>query len=79
MAELNDLLGAVINKSPVDFSTALHDIMNTKAMESVSSFKTEIAQGLFGETAPDVDDVNIGIDDINLDAALEDLVDGQDA
>lgn len=81
MADINDLLGAVINKSPVDFASHLADIMNDRAEEAISARKIEIANSIYGNpeedlpAADEIDDsgldVDLDLDDIDADADVE--------
>ena len=82
MTDINDLLGLAINRQPVEFSSALSDILSQKAQEAIEVRRIELAQGLYTndedvspEAAEDVSDESpdLDIDDIDLD--LEDLND----
>ena len=76
MSNINDLLGAVINKNPVDFSDSLNGLMQQKAADAILARKEELAASLYGtpeevETAED--DYDIGLDDLDVDADLDDV------
>ena len=77
MADINDLLGAAINSKPVDFASALNDILADKASAAIDARQVEIAQSLYSDGSED-NDVDLGLDDIdldNLDLGLEDNTD----
>lgn len=74
MANIQDLLGAVVNGSPVDFASTMSDMINQRAGAAIEDRRIEIAQGLYGEPEPD-----ININDIDLDTDLEGLGYDQDA
>ena len=79
MAEINDLLSAVIDKNPIEFSSNLADILSAKAEEAIAARKIEIASSLYGEQdMPDVEevetvdvDVDIDLDSIDADAPVD--------
>lgn len=83
MSDINDLIKSSIEKSPVDFSSALDDILNQKAQEAIEVRRIEIAQGLYGEPeevnaeANDDEDLDIDIGDLDTDIDLEDIEDNE--
>ena len=66
MPEINDLINATINKSPVDFSAVLNDILQQKASEAIEDRRFEIAQSLYGDNNTSQDNEQIDLD-LNLD------------
>ena len=54
---MDDLMDAIVaNDSPSKVSDAIKDILYAKTADRVDSLKPEIANGLFGDQIPEVED-----------------------
>lgn len=88
--ELNDVIDFALNKQPVDFQSAINDMLQAKAVEAIDSIRHGVASSMFGsddendyvpEDNEDEDfddgDWEDDFDDIDLDADLEGLEDDE--
>lgn len=87
MADINDLLGAVVNKSPISFANSLADIMADKVQDAIASRKVEVASSIYGESEEDLpqtdetdnDDLDVDMDLDDFDADADTDVDSDEA
>jgi len=81
MADINDMIDSVLSKNPVDFNTALKDIMGQKTTEAIELARIETAQSIYGEVedsdadTTDDDELDFDLDDLDLDDLDLDLDD----
>lgn len=82
MPEVNDLLGFAIDKNPTDFSSAIDDILRSKAAIALENKKNELAQSIYGsDEADEADEVDFetadqeddDFEDEDFEIDLEDL------
>lgn len=82
MADINDLLSAAINSTPVEFGAAISDMLTQRAHDAIDVRRIEIAQGIYNNDVPDeagVDDNDIDLDVSDFDADLDlEGINGQD-
>lgn len=75
MADIIDLIKHANDNKPVDFSSALNDILGHKAVEILDTAKEGLARSIFG--APEESDEESEISDEELEGAIEDLDDAE--
>ena len=59
MADLKDLLNYSHEQKPIEFQSAIADLLTAKAAEAVASRKQQLAMSLFGNPEPSVDIIDI--------------------
>jgi len=78
MSDIKDLINAVIEKNPVDFSETFDQIMRLKASEAIDAKRIEVAENFnesddLLEDDKNEDDEDFDLDDEDLDLSDEDL------
>ena len=70
---MDDLMDAIVaNDSPSKVSDAIKDLLYAKTAEKVDSLKPEVANSLFGDQVPEVEDeVEVETDDETVAVATE--------
>ena len=70
---MDDLMDAIVaNDSPSKVSDAIKDLLYAKTAEKVDALKPEIANSLFGDQVPEVEDeVEVETDDETVAVATE--------
>jgi len=72
MPEVTDLLGLAIDKNPTDFSSAIDDILRSKAAIALENKKNELAQSVYGSDDAD------STDEVDFEAADQEDDDFED-
>lgn len=68
MADLKDMLAAIINKEPVAYSTAFDEIMHERIADKIDEKRIDIAQNIYTESVDDDEDLDdFDFDDEDLD------------
>ena len=70
---MDDLMDAIVaNDSPSKVSDAIKDLLYAKTAEKVDALKPEVANSLFGDQVPEVEDeVEVETDDETVAVATE--------
>lgn len=76
MANITDLLDYAVEKNPVDFADTFNQLLQQRALDAIESHKESLAQSIYSEGEPDVEDDDVG--DEFSDEELDDLGDEDD-